>query len=291
VGVRRFSATAPCPDRLFAGDLEFFSSLSFLPRASKVSSTQLISRGRLQRPVEDRGDRGEDGGDAALQAVRPLAVGERQQGEAADDQKCEYRPTAAYLLAIPQWGPRFLVLLKARMNAVVSDTPARSGAAAVDRLELLQRDAEPTATQVSGDSASWQGIWHSSWRRCSSPLQQRASARQRVMPGPDSPASSGGVWSSVSLTAATMWPTGSSKGLADLSEVSSIVFGSPLTRSRPRSRPGLGRRGPPSRLELDLLAVLRADREFVFALQWATIASSSSSPPSGSMGRRRCRRG
>jgi hypothetical protein len=49
-----------------------------------------------------------------------------------------------------------------------------------------------------------------------------------------SPASSGGVWSSVSLTAATMWPTGSSSAWRTSSELSSIVFGSPLTRSRPR---------------------------------------------------------
>ena len=96
-----------------------------------------------------------------------------------------------------------------------------------------------------------------------------------------SPASSGGVRSSVSLTAATIWLTGSSSAARISVEVSSIVFGRPVTRSRPRiSVTASSRhRGGGADLELDLLGGRWPINSLCWCLQWATIASSISSPP------------
>ena len=56
--------------------------------------------GGLQRPVGDPLQRAEDRADAVLDAARAPAVGDRQEQERAEDEEREYRPTAAYLLAI-----------------------------------------------------------------------------------------------------------------------------------------------------------------------------------------------
>ena len=69
---------------------------------------------------------------------------------------------------------------------------------------------EPTATQVSGDSVSCAGIWHSSRRRWSIPWSSAPPPASVIPRSMMSPASSGGVRSSVSLTAAMIWLTGSS---------------------------------------------------------------------------------
>ena len=96
-----------------------------------------------------------------------------------------------------------------------------------------------------------------------------------------SPASSGGQVSSVVFTASTIAPTGSSIALRISSAVTTIVFGRPLTRSRPRisacGSSGLGKAEPISTL---ISSAVRSpsSREYSF-LTYAMTAWSISSPP------------
>ena len=140
---------------------------------------------------------------------------------------------------------------------------------------------EPTATQVSGESASCAGIWHSSRMRWSMPWSS-APPPARVMPrSMMSPASSGGVRSSVSLTAPTIWLTGSESASRTSAAVSMIVFGRPETMSRPRisvERPRRSSAAEPIS-SLTSSAVCWPISSLCSCLQWFAIASSISSPP------------
>ena len=93
---------------------------------------------------------------------------------------------------------------------------------------------EPTATQVSGDSARCAGIWVSSRRRSSMPCSSEPPPASMMPRSMMSDASSGGVRSSVSLMASMICTSGSSSAARTSSEVSTTVLGSPDTRSRPR---------------------------------------------------------
>jgi len=67
------------------------------------------------------------------------------------------------------------------------------------------------------------------------PVQERAATGEHdALFSMMSAASSGGVRSSVTLTASTMADTGSSMALRISSVVVTTVFGRPVTRSRPR---------------------------------------------------------
>src|SRR3954449_7304055 len=92
----------------------------------------------------------------------------------------------------------------------------------------------PIATECSGLSVMWIGIPVSCFSRSSRP-RRRAPPPVRTMPrSMTSPESSGGVLSSVVLTASTIWLTGSSIALRISSLLTTIVLGRPETRARPR---------------------------------------------------------
>ena len=93
---------------------------------------------------------------------------------------------------------------------------------------------EPTATHVSGDSARCAGICVSSRRRSSRPCSSEPPPASMIPRSMMSDASSGGVRSSVSLTASMIWLRGSSSAWRISSLDSTTVLGSPATMSRPR---------------------------------------------------------
>src|SRR4051794_795354 len=93
----------------------------------------------------------------------------------------------------------------------------------------------PMATECSGSSAMCTGIPVSCRSRSSRP---RSSAPPPVSTSPRSmmsPASSGGVWSSVVRTASTIACSGSSSAIRTSAEDTTTVLGSPEIMSRPRT--------------------------------------------------------
>ena len=151
----------------------------------------------------------------------------------------------------------------------------------LEGVEFLETLSAADGHAVSGSRATTMGIPVSSCSRASSPCR-RAPPPVRTMPcSMMSAASSGGVLSRVTLTASMMADTGSSMALRISSVETTTVFGSPVTRSRPRisacNSSSSGKAEPSAIL---ISSEVRSPRARLYSfLMKEMMASSSSSPP------------
>ena len=130
-----------------------------------------------------------------------------------------------------------------------------------------QRPA-PRATACSGSSAACTGT-PSSWLSRSSSPRSSAPPPVRAMPrSTTSPASSGGQTSSTVRTSSTICTTGVSMARRTSADPIVTVLGSPVTRSRPRTRSVqlLAQREGRARADLEVLGAALAQQQRVLAL-------------------------
>src|SRR5690606_7609047 len=197
---------------------------------------------RLQR-VADRPDDGRrgplhgaehrraDSAQAAQRGVVPAAMVNGDHRERHDEQRREDHAGAPGVLHPPT--SRFLVRPGPSPSGGVQclgsgTSTCRSSSKSSTHLPV------PSTTESSGLSTRWMGIPVSSRSRSSRFLSSApppVSAIPRSMMSPDS---SGGHLSRVVFTASTTALTGSSMARRTSSAEITTVFGSPLTRSRPR---------------------------------------------------------
>src|SRR3954471_20499461 len=139
----------------------------------------------------------------------------------------------------------------------------------------------PMATEWSGLSVMWIGMPVSCFSRSSRPRSNAPPPVSTMPRSMTSPESSGGVLSRVVLTASTIWLTGSSIALRISSELTTMVFGRPVTRSRPRiSACGSSGAGNADPIAILISSAVRSPSIRLYSFfTYAMIEPSSSSPP------------